>query len=347
MVMEMRKRRVLKQLLFMIVFIVGAQCRGICGDAGTRFFPFLKREYNARAMAMAGVSVGMASNLYGILSNPASLGFIDRMEAMISYTPVILDINGLTIAFGMPYKDYGILAANIVYMSYGTFEAIDESGNKIEGDLHPYSIAGTVAWSKAVLQNLALGITLKGIYERLSEGIEDEINRCSADGFAADLGMQYRSRSSRLIYGFLVKNLGFIRSSYSDDVEKTGLPLSFVTGLSYIFKSFPSVKTAIDIEKAVDDYLLYKLGLELNIYKQVFFIRGGFIFSQSDAEEFFSMIKEGSFDEEYEKTNWTIATCGFGIEKEVDDVKVNFDAALEFRVDWTWPGFSFTILMGL
>ena len=60
----------------------------------------------------------------------------------------------------------------------------------------------------------------------------------------------------------------------------------------------------------------------------------------------FSMY-ETSFDEGYEKTNWTVSTCGFGVEKEADDVKINFDAALEFRVDWAWPGFSFTILMGL
>lgn len=343
----MRKSSFIKQLLFVTVIITISLGEGIYKDAGTRFFPFLRREYDARAMAMAGVSAGMPNNLYGALSNPASLGFIDRMEAMISYTPVVLDINGLTIAFGMPYKNYGVFAANIIYMSYGTFEPVDEFGNKIEGDLHPYSIAGTVAWSKVTLENLALGLKLKGIYERLSEGIEDEINRCSADGFAADIGIQYRTRSSRLIYGFLVKNIGFIRSSYSDDVEKSGLPLSFIAGLSYIFRNFPSVRTALDIEKAVDDYLLYKLGLELNVYKQVFFIRGGFVFSQSDAEEFFSMIKNGSFDEDYEKTNWTISTCGFGIEKEVDNVKINFDAALEFRVDWAWPGCSFTILMEL
>lgn len=343
----MKRPSFIKLLISLFAFTAVVYSGGIHEDSGTRFFPFLKREYDARAMAMAGVSAGIPNNLYGVLSNPASLGFINRMEAMISYTPVVLDINGLAIAFGMPYKNYGIFAANIIYMSYGIFEPTDEFGNTIDGDLHPYSIAGAVAWSRIVVENLALGITVKGIYERLSEGIEDEINRCSADGFAADLGIQYRTRSSRLIYGLLVKNLGFIRSSYSDDVEKTGLPLSFVTGLSYVFRNFPAVKTAVDIEKALDDYLLYRLGLELNVYKQVFFIRGGFVFSQSDAEEFFSMIKNGSFDQDYEKTNWTISTCGFGIEKEVDNVKIHFDAALEFRVDWAWPGFSFTILMGL
>ena len=144
----MRRSSFIKQLLFIVIIITIASSGGIHRDAGTRFFPFLKREYDARAMAMAGVSAAMSNNLYGVLSNPASLGFIDGMEAMISYTPVVLDINGLSIAFGMPYKNYGIFAANIIYMSYGTFETIDEFGNKIDGDLHPYSIAGTVAWSR-------------------------------------------------------------------------------------------------------------------------------------------------------------------------------------------------------
>jgi hypothetical protein len=337
----------MKRLLLIAILVTGAWSSGIYDNAGTKFFPFLKREYDARAIAMAGVSVAMENRLYGVLSNPASLGYIDRMEAMISYTPVVLDINGLTIAFGMPYKNYGVFAANIVYMSYGSFEPRDESGNSIEGSLHPYSIAGSVSWSRIMMENLSVGLTVKGIYERLSEGIEDEINQCSADGFGIDIGAQYRTKSSRLIYGLLIKNLGFIRSSYSEDTGKTGLPLSFAIGLSYIFRNFPTVKTAFDIEKAVDDYLHYKLGLELNVYRQIFFIRGGFNFSQSDAEEFFALIKNGSFNKEYQKSNWTLCSVGIGIQKETQDVDITLDAALRFRVDRAAPSFAFTLMFGL
>ena len=316
-------------------------------DVATRFFPFLKREYDARSMSLAGVSAAMPNKLYGVLSNPASLGYIDRMQAMISYTPVVLDINGGSLAFGMPYKSYGIVAANIVYLSCGTFEPRDDYGNYIEGTLHPISIAGAISWSKLMLETLSIGVTLKGIYERLSEGIADEINRCSSDGFAVDIGAQYRTRLSRLIYGIVIKNLGFIRSSFTEDFEKSGLPLSFIVGISYVFKNFPTIRTALDIEKAVDDFLQYKLGLELNIYKQIFTLRGGFTFSQSDIEEFFSMIKQGSFEEEYQKTNWTLFTFGIGIETEVNDLIFNIDAGVEFRVDWAEPGFALTILVGL
>ena len=320
---------------------------GIYTNVATRFFPFLKREYDARSMASAGVSVAIPNKLYGVLSNPASLGYINRMQAMISYTPVVLDINGGSIAFGMPYKSFGVFAANLIYLSGGTFEPRDDYGNYIEGTLHPISIAGAISWSKIIMETISVGVTLKGIYQRLSEGIADEINRSSSDGFAVDIGAQYRARSARLIYGILIQNLGFIRSSFTEDMEKSGLPLSFSAGLSYVFKNIPTVRTAFDIEKAVDDFLQYKLGLELNIYKKVFIVRGGYTFSQRDLEEFFSMIKQGSFEEGYQKTNWTLFTFGIGMETEAKDITINIDAGVEFRVDWAEPGFALTILVGL
>jgi len=270
------------------------------------------------------------------------------MQALLSYIPVILDIRSGALAFAWPKDNKGIWAINLTYLSAGDFNDIlyDESGKKIDGSLNPYWVAGGVTWSKKVFESLSFGATVKGIYNRLSEGIGDDIPRASADGFAVDVGMQYRVRSSRLIYGLLIQNLGFIRSSYSDDTEEASLPMSMVAGLSYVFKNFPAVRTAFDLEKAIDDYLQYKLGLELNIYKQMFFIRGGYNFSQSDLEEFFDMFRNGKFDEEYQKTNWSLFSMGVGVKADVKEININLDTALNFRVDRLYPGFALSLLLG-
>jgi len=319
---------------------------GIYTDVATRYFPFLKREYDARAIGMGGASTGMPNSIYGLLSNPAAIGYLNRSEAMISYVPVVLDVNGGTIAYAMPYKTFGVFAANILYLSYGTFEPLDEVGNKIEGALHPFSIAGSLSWSKIILENLSAGVTVKGIYERLSEGIGEEIDKYSADGFAADIGIQYRTLSTRLIYGLLIRNIGFLRSGYSDDIDNEGLPVSVLAGFSYVFKNFPTIRTAFDLEKPVDDFLKYKIGLELNMYKQVLLLRGGFNFSQRDMEEFFSMIRNGSFDADYNKSDWSLFSLGLGLKTELRDFNVNFDAAVRFRVERTMPCLAFTLLLG-
>ncbi len=321
---------------------------GIHKNAGTRYFPFLKIGYDARSSAMCGTSVGMPNDIYGVLSNPGALGFIDKMQAMISYKPVLLDVRGGALGFAWPKGTQGTWAINFIYLSGGVFDnnLYDVSGNSIDGALHPYSIAGSVSWSKRILDYFAVGATLKGIYDRLSEGLDEDYQKRSADGFAADVGVQYRTRSSRLIYGLVVQNLGFIRSSYSDESEKNGLPLSISTGLSYVFRNFPAVRTAFDLEKAVDDYLQYKLGLELNVYKQSFILRGGYNFSQRDLDEFLSMIRNGSFDDDYQKTNWSLVSCGAGVKADANEVDITFDLAVNFRVDRLDPGFVFTCLLG-
>lgn len=312
------------------------------------FFPFLKNGYEARSCAMAKASVGMPNGLYGTLANPAALGFVHEMQALLSYVPIILDVRSGALAFAWPQERTGIWGVHIMYLSAGSFEDIlyDKDGNKIDGSLNPYWVAGGVTWSRSIVESLAFGATVKGIVNRLSEGIGDDIPRSSADGFAVDIGVQYRTRSSRLIYGILVQNLGFIRSSYSDDIEKTNLPLSFITGISYVFKNFPSVRTAFDLEKPIDDFLQYKLGLELNIYKQMFILRGGYSFSQSDLEEFFAMIRNGKFDDEYQKTSWSLFSIGAGVKSDVKGLNLNCDAALNFRVDRMDPGFALSFLVG-
>ncbi len=321
---------------------------GIHAKAGKSFFPFLKLGYEARALAMGGASVGMPNDLYGALSNPAALGFGNTMQALISYKPVMLDVRGGALGFAWPREAKGMWAVNIMYVSYGVFtdNLFDENGSTIDGTINPYSIAASVTWSKKIFESLSYGATVKGIYDRLSEGIGIDIPRASADGFAVDMGLQYRTKSSRLIYGLLVQNVGFIRSSYSEDIEKTTLPLSLIVGMSYVFKNFPSVRTAFDLEKSIDDYLQYKLGLELNIYKQMFFIRGGYVFSQSDLEEFFAMIKNGKFDQSYQKTNWSLFSAGAGVKADIKEVDVNLDLALNFRVDRLAPSFALTLLLG-
>ena len=298
--------------------------------AGTTAFPFLNIGVNAQALAMGDVSVGMPGDLYGGLSNPASIAFANRMQAMLAYRPVMLDIRAGAMGFSSPFENKGTFGLNLMYVSYGLFEGVDINNEETGITYSPYSLVGGLSWSKMLIEDLALGITLKGIYDNLDHGN-------SADGFAADIGMQYRMLASRLVYGVAISNIGFIRKWYDDAKEIDHyLPFTAAAGISYLPRSLPSLRMAMDIEKSIDDYLSYKTGLEVALYKRYLFARIGYRFSQRDLKEAFRIIRSES-DDTYQKTNWTSLTLGVGVAAPVAHTDIQIDAALVLHTEGLPP----------
>jgi len=204
-------------LLIASICISSGNIRDINGEYSipTKHFPILKLLYDARSVSMGGVTIGMPNTNVGAISNPAALGYINSNQVMISYKPIIIDVKGGAVGYGQPMGTYGNWAFSIVYLSYGTFDnLLDENKKSIEGSLHPYSLEGGISWAKLIGNSFSAGFTFKGMYDMLSEGIEGEIDDFSADGFAIDMGVQYRTASSRLIYGLFIKNIGFVRSNF-------------------------------------------------------------------------------------------------------------------------------------
>jgi hypothetical protein len=317
---------------------------GISGTANTNNFSFLKIGYEARAVGMAGASAAMPNDLYGVLSNPAALGYIPRMQAMISYNPYFLDLRGGTVSFARRQGSLGVWALNVVYLSEGSFVGRDES-NQLTETYDPLRIAVNASWAKTFLESFSCGLTLRGIYERLS--VANSVNsEVSASGFACDIGAQYRLKASRLIYGILMKNLGVVTSRTINSATDKRLPLIFSTGISYILKNIPNMRVAFDLEKPQNDYLLYRLGLELNIIRQIVFMRAGYNFSQYDLKQLFSFLQNSNSGNTYQKTNWTLFTLGLGINTKVSTYTVAVDCALHFRTDRMNPNFILSMLLG-
>lgn len=314
-------------------------------NAGSKYFPFLKLNYDARAEAMGGASIGMPNGLYSVFSNPAELSQLNKMGLMVSYQPIILDIRSGALAYVNPNGFYGVWAANLMYISYGTFETIyDENKNIIPGSIDPYSFEGGISWSKLILPSLSIGITGKWIFDRLCEKIDNYLDEASANGMAIDFGLQYRLQSSKLIYGLVLKNIGFVRSNYWDETDENGLPFTLCTGFSYVFRNFPRVRIAVDLEKAIDDFLQYQTGLELSVYRQNIFLRAGYDFSHNDLKNFIRMVKNSATDDTYQKANWSLLSMGTGIKTKVENIDFNLDLALKLRVDLLRPNFIVSLM---
>jgi hypothetical protein len=297
-----------KHLCRMIPFLllgIPVSCFSQNDGAGTTFFDFLKLSYDARSAALGGAGVGMPMQIYGIPLNPATLSYGTQRQAAISYHPILADVRAGALAFSSPIKRAGTFAGSIVYLSSGRFDGVDENNDPTGITYSPYSMAGSVSWAKIVAGGAGIGVSIKGIYDNLGYA-----GSYSADGLVVDMGGQYRLYSDRLIFGLSIKNLGFVLSNYSEDSPDPKLPFSASAGFSFVPKNISSLRFALDMCKATDDYLAYRGGLEIAVYQKNVFIRGGTEFSHRDLVHVFRVLRQTD-ESDYQK----------------------FDAAFRFRVD--------------
>ena len=313
-------------------------------NAGTRAFEFLQIDNNARTVSMGGAGVAMPSGLYGEQTNPASCGFITKTQAMLGYEKWIDDAWLGPMGYATRYKNYGVFAASLLYMSQGYLDGDDvrdELGDVIAGaKWHVFSLVGDLTWSKIVYDNLSIGLTMKGIHHSIGSNQE---YRASAQGIAFSGGWQYRTMNSRFIIGGAIQNAGFIVSNYTEQSEKLKLPISAAIGVSYVPGDIPGLRLSCDFQKASDDYLNYKPGFEAAIYKKVLFFRGGYSLSQADLENAFKTLK-GNKDDNYIKSNANGLSLGFGFITDIQGVATNIDVAYLGRVNGINPSFLLTFL---
>jgi hypothetical protein len=313
------------------------------GSAGTRAFEFLSIDNNARTVAMGGAAVGMPNGLNGVFTNPAICGFVNKTQAMFGYNKILLDLWAGPMGYAMPYRNYGVFAASMVYMSHGYLngdEALDEEGNPTGVKWHVFSLVGNLTWSKIIYPQLSIGFSVKGIHHAIESSQEYHEN---AQGVAFDAGVQYRGLDSRFIVGGAVENAGFLVNSFSEQADNLRLPVSVAIGVSYVPMHMPSLRLACDLQKTNDDFLTYKPGFEAAVYRKNLFIRGGYGFSQPDIENAIKTLRNEA-DDNYMKSSSSGLSLGVGFITEIKGILTNIDLAYLGRVSGINPSFLLTIL---
>jgi hypothetical protein len=327
--------------LMCIYLSSGAQHR----DAGTEIFPFLNLNYDARSVAMAGASVAMPNDCYGVFSNPASLGFIATAQPVLGYRQIGAGIFGAPLAYARPVAGGGTFATGALGLTSGAMNVTDiapdgtplETGTLARSD----SYAGYVSWAAKINDDIAAGISVKGAYHYLSDGID----HWSADGIALDGGVQYRSSNSRLMYGMVVHNIGLLRSGYLDD-DTYQLPAAIELGVSYVPRDLSMLRLSLDLNKKLNDYLLFEPGFELEIIERQMFVRGGYAVSWRDLESFVSNLK-GELEEDYYRANRVTLCLGVGVITELIDRTIRLDAGVEFSDALVVPALVLSLLTDL
>jgi hypothetical protein len=314
-------------------------------ETGTEIFSFLNLNYDARSVAMAGASVGMPNSLCGMFSNPASIGFTNGSMAMAGYRDVGQGVFGAPIAYSFPQARYGIFAISAVGLTSGSMSVTDigPDGSQVSTGLSARAdyYAGSLIWSHEVTDYFAGGLTVRGIYNHLSDGFDT----WTADGIAFDAGLQYRYLNERLIYGIVVHNLGFLRSGYEDS-DSYPFPTAVEMGVSYTPRYIETLRLALDLNKMRNHDLLFEPGIELELVQGQMVIRGGYPVSWRDLEYFIDKLA-GEAGTTYYRSMRTALCLGAGFITDLINRKLLMDVGVEFHTARSLPALIATIMMEL
>jgi len=173
----------------------------------------------ARANGMGEAYVALADDATATWWNPGALGFQTRKEASITYAKLVPDLADDVYytypTYAQPVKDWGVFGFGLVYLSYGSSEGTDESGNSL-GTFSSYEIAPTLSYGTKIGEDLGVGANVKYVRVQLSPDFDGR-GEGKGSTFAFDLAALYKVPGDIVNVGLNVQNLGGDLSFITDD----------------------------------------------------------------------------------------------------------------------------------
>jgi hypothetical protein len=318
--------------------------------AGTTLFSFMNISCDARTVALAGASVALPNDGYGIFTNPAALACVNTMQAMIGYRPVGAGVFGAPVGYVLPRNGIGVLGGGIYGLTSGSMRITDkgpDGGVLFTDDFARVdNIAGYAVWARKINEYVNAGVTGKGFYSGIKGFEEEGAVRWSADGLALDFGAQCRFMNSRLIYGFVARNIGFIRSGFTKDDNDYAMPSSVEIGVSYVPRYIENLRVIFDLNKQRNNYLTFTPGAEWEVLPKQLVMRAGYSLNRLSLQAFKNTLS-GESDAAYVRSIMTGLCAGVGFNTEIVERKVQFDAAAEFLTVPVLPVLVVSMLMQL
>ncbi len=288
--------KALNSILIAAILFVGstafAQGTGGVSKRGTTAAPFLSIPQGARSLAMGGASAATVNDVSAMYWNPAGIAELSGFNIMFDHTYWIADIKyeylGATIGIG----SFGVLGLNLTASNIGDMKVTTVDQQDGTGEVFGVSdIAVGLTYALKLTEDFSIGFNPKFIHQ--------SIWKMSANSFAIDLGVKYRTPFEGITLGMSVSNFGPKMRMQGDDAlvlydpdpynsgnngripaelstDSWELPLTFRFGVAYDLGlgDFGRMTFAADALHPSDDYESVDLGGEY-VFDDVVFIRGG------------------------------------------------------------------------
>jgi len=256
-------------LAFSVTPVFGAS------NAGTSGAQFLKIDAGARPAAMGGAYTAIADDINALAWNPAGLSRLQRPEFTAMHSQWFQGSNYAFMAAAVPTKA-GTIGLGMTSFSVDEIEKRAGDTAAADGTFDSNDAAYTVSYGKGMGENLALGVSLMYVNQKLDTE--------SAGAMAGDLGLLWNTPHKPLTVGVAVKHLGG-EIKFVD--ESDPLPMTVALGFGYRLME-DKVKLAMDVSKPNDTDAQVGVGAELGqaLYKDLKgSLRAGYTTAGSDVTE--------------------------------------------------------------
>ncbi len=308
-----------KFLLFVLLMVTCSFAQN--PNLGTSGAQFLQIPVGARASALGGAVVGLTDDASSVFWNPAGLAKVKSFQAHFSYMNWfdLFDFNALSIAFNT--GDAGVFAASMIVFNTGKMEiTTEEEPNGTGRFFDAQDLSVGASYSRFLTDRFSVGVTVKYVYQRIWNEV--------ADGFAFDIGTQYRLDFQNLTIAMSMSNFGGDLQYDGPDLnivydKNTNYPLSRLTPAKLQTNGYPLP-------------LNFQVGIGFDIYQAEFFkIRGGIdAMHPNDNNErllfgtefsfFDRLFLRGGYKYNYDDEDFTF---GAGVNLPVSSAAVYFDYA--------------------
>jgi hypothetical protein len=237
---------------------------GSPGEAGALF---LRLGLGARASAMGDAYVAVAEDASSVFWNPGAMPAVLGTHLSLVHNEYFQSVRfeQAAITHETKWGTFGFMFTGL-YMD--DMERRDDAPSQVAlGPFGAYDVAVAVAYGRYIVPNVAIGISVKPVYERIDE--------LSASGLAFDAGIYHVSRIKGVKLAATVANLG---TPMKYDVQEFALPRYARLGASYE-REVPAldgrVLITFDAMFPNDDGVREHIGGEYS-YKRMLSLRAGY-----------------------------------------------------------------------
>lgn len=184
---------------------------------GTSGAPELLIPVGARGSALGSAAASDITGAEAIFWNPAGLAGQEGTEAIFSNTQYFADMKLNYFAVSAQAGSMGQFGFNAKVLSVGDVFVTTEAAPDGTGEIisPTFSVLG-VSWARAFTDRVRFGGTVNFVSERILS--------MSANGIAADLGVQYDTGWRGLKFGMVMKNFGTSMSYTGDNLDVNAQP---------------------------------------------------------------------------------------------------------------------------